>query len=193
MNDRSRAAACRATATTCTSRPSARPTRRWSCSVTAPAATTAIWFQQVPGVRARLPRRHVGPTRLRPLDEPPRAREPAHRDGRPARDPRSPRASSARTSSGQSMGGWAAMGLAVAHGDRVRSLVLADTLGGIPIDGWWKRGRDSRRATGRSIIPRSRTTSASATRSARTSTCRSAGSVAIRSPIRRRCCARWAT
>jgi 3-oxoadipate enol-lactonase len=39
---------------------------------------------------------------------------------------------------GQSMGGWAAMGLAVAHGDRVRSLVLADTLAGIPIDGWWK-------------------------------------------------------
>jgi 3-oxoadipate enol-lactonase len=40
---------------------------------------------------------------------------------------------------GQSMGGWAAMGLAVEHGDRVRSLVLADTLGGIPIEGWWKR------------------------------------------------------
>lgn len=39
---------------------------------------------------------------------------------------------------GQSMGGWAALGLAVAHGDRVRSLVLADTLGGIPIRGWWK-------------------------------------------------------
>ena len=37
------------------------------------------------------------------------------------------------------MGGWAAMGLAVAHGDRVRSLVLADTLAGIPIEGWWKR------------------------------------------------------
>jgi len=29
------------------------------------------------------------------------------------------------------------MGLAIAHGDRVRSLVLADTLGGIPVDGWW--------------------------------------------------------
>ena len=39
---------------------------------------------------------------------------------------------------GQSMGGWAALGLAVAHRDRVRSLVLADTLGGIPIEGWWK-------------------------------------------------------
>src|ERR1700689_3266439 len=39
---------------------------------------------------------------------------------------------------GQSMGGWAAMGLAVAHGERARSLVLADTIGGIPVDGWWK-------------------------------------------------------
>ena len=39
---------------------------------------------------------------------------------------------------GQSMGGWAALGLAVAHGDRLQSLVLADTLAGIQIDGWWK-------------------------------------------------------
>lgn len=39
---------------------------------------------------------------------------------------------------GQSMGGWAALGLALAHGDRVQTLVLADTLGGIPVDGWWK-------------------------------------------------------
>ena len=39
---------------------------------------------------------------------------------------------------GQSMGGWAALGLALAHADRVRSLVLADTIGGIAIDGWWK-------------------------------------------------------
>jgi 3-oxoadipate enol-lactonase len=39
---------------------------------------------------------------------------------------------------GQSMGGWAALGLAIAHGDRVRSLVLADTLAGIAIEGWWK-------------------------------------------------------
>jgi pimeloyl-ACP methyl ester carboxylesterase len=38
---------------------------------------------------------------------------------------------------GQSMGGWAAMGLAVAHPERVHSLVLADTLAGIAIDGWW--------------------------------------------------------
>ncbi len=32
---------------------------------------------------------------------------------------------------GQSMGGWAVMGFALAHPERVRSLVLADTLGGI--------------------------------------------------------------
>ena len=50
-----------------------------------------IWFQQVPVFARRLPRRHVGPTRLRQLDEPQRAREPAHRDRRPARDPRPPR------------------------------------------------------------------------------------------------------
>jgi 3-oxoadipate enol-lactonase len=46
---------------------------------------------------------------------------------------------------GQSMGGWAAMGLAVAHAERVRSLVLADTLGGIPIEGWWKTAAASQR------------------------------------------------
>jgi 3-oxoadipate enol-lactonase len=38
---------------------------------------------------------------------------------------------------GQSMGGWAAMGLAIAHADRVRSLVFADTIAGIAVDGWW--------------------------------------------------------
>jgi len=38
---------------------------------------------------------------------------------------------------GQSMGGWAALGLALAHGERVCSLVLADTIAGIAIDGWW--------------------------------------------------------
>jgi pimeloyl-ACP methyl ester carboxylesterase len=32
---------------------------------------------------------------------------------------------------GQSMGGWAVMGFALAHPERVRSIVLADTLGGI--------------------------------------------------------------
>jgi pimeloyl-ACP methyl ester carboxylesterase len=32
---------------------------------------------------------------------------------------------------GQSMGGWAALGMALVHSDRVRSLVLADTIGGI--------------------------------------------------------------
>jgi pimeloyl-ACP methyl ester carboxylesterase len=46
---------------------------------------------------------------------------------------------------GQSLGGWAAMGLAVAHADRVQSLVLADTLGGIQVEGWRKA---------RSIAPR---------------------------------------
>jgi len=35
---------------------------------------------------------------------------------------------------GQSMGGWAVMGFALAHPDRVQSLVLADTLGGIYTD-----------------------------------------------------------
>jgi pimeloyl-ACP methyl ester carboxylesterase len=38
---------------------------------------------------------------------------------------------------GQSMGGWAAMGFAIAHPERVQSLVLADTLAGIAIEGWW--------------------------------------------------------
>jgi len=39
---------------------------------------------------------------------------------------------------GQSLGGWAALGLALGHADRVRSLVLADTIAGIAIPEWWK-------------------------------------------------------
>jgi len=39
---------------------------------------------------------------------------------------------------GQSLGGWAALGLALGHGERVRSLVLADTIAGIAIPDWWK-------------------------------------------------------
>src|SRR5262249_38669793 len=42
-------------------------------------------------VCARLLRRHVGSTRFRAVDEPQRARKPAHGDRRPARDPRSSR------------------------------------------------------------------------------------------------------
>ena len=59
------------------------------------------------------------------------------------------------------------MGLALAHADRVRSLVLADTLGGIPVEGWWKAALHSRRAKGRSTIPRCRTSSASRNPAAR--------------------------
>ncbi len=46
---------------------------------------------------------------------------------------------------GQSLGGWAALGLAVGHGDRVRSLVLADTIGGIAIPEWWKAAVQAQR------------------------------------------------
>ena len=40
---------------------------------------------------------------------------------------------------GQSMGGWAAMGLALDRPDLVASLVLADTLAGIPVPEWVER------------------------------------------------------
>ena len=40
---------------------------------------------------------------------------------------------------GQSMGGWAALGLTLARPDLVASLVLADTLGGIPVREWTER------------------------------------------------------
>ena len=46
---------------------------------------------------------------------------------------------------GQSLGGWAALGLAVAQPGRVRSLVLADTIGGIAIPEWWKAALQSPR------------------------------------------------
>jgi pimeloyl-ACP methyl ester carboxylesterase len=46
---------------------------------------------------------------------------------------------------GQSLGGWAALGLALDHADRVRSLVLADTIGGIAIPDWWKAARQVQR------------------------------------------------
>jgi len=40
---------------------------------------------------------------------------------------------------GQSMGGWAALGLTLARPELVSSLVLADTLGGIPVPEWTER------------------------------------------------------
>ena len=40
---------------------------------------------------------------------------------------------------GQSMGGWTVLGLALAQPNRVRSLVLADSLGGCPVSGWIDR------------------------------------------------------
>ena len=83
---------------------------------------------------------------------------------------------------GQSLGGWAAMGLALEHGDRVRSLVLADTIGGIPVEGWWKaRPVVATRRTLRSPRAR-RTNSAFGIRSARTCISRSAACAAIPTP-----------
>ena len=107
------------------------------------------------GVRTRLPRHHVGPARLRQLDEPQRAREPAHRDRRPARDPRPPRVSSARTSSASRWAAgprWASRSsTAIACGascSPTRSAASRSTDGG-------RRPRRFRRASGCSIIPRS--------------------------------------
>ena len=59
------------------------------------------------------------------------------------------------------MGGWAAMGLAIAHRERVQSLVLADTFAGIPSTAGGTRPPSIAPRVGRSTIPRSRTTSAS--------------------------------
>jgi 3-oxoadipate enol-lactonase len=47
---------------------------------------------------------------------------------------------------GQSMGGWAAMGLTLDRPELVASLVLADTLGGIPVQEWIERRALPRRA-----------------------------------------------
>ena len=47
---------------------------------------------------------------------------------------------------GQSMGGWAAMGLTLDRPELVASLVLADTLGGIPVPEWVERRSLPRRA-----------------------------------------------
>jgi 3-oxoadipate enol-lactonase len=46
---------------------------------------------------------------------------------------------------GQSLGGWAALGLAVGNAERVRTLVLADTIGGIAIPEWWKAAVQAQR------------------------------------------------
>jgi pimeloyl-ACP methyl ester carboxylesterase len=46
---------------------------------------------------------------------------------------------------GQSLGGWAALGVALRHRDRVGSLVLADTIGGIAIPDWWKAAVQAQR------------------------------------------------
>lgn len=40
---------------------------------------------------------------------------------------------------GQSMGGWTALGFTLAQPERVVSLVLADTLGGCPVEPWFAR------------------------------------------------------
>ena len=40
---------------------------------------------------------------------------------------------------GQSMGGWTATGFTIAHPDRVRSLTLANSIGGVTVDAWQAR------------------------------------------------------
>jgi 3-oxoadipate enol-lactonase len=47
---------------------------------------------------------------------------------------------------GQSMGGWAALGLALSRPEVVATLVLADTLGGLPVQEWVERRSLPRRA-----------------------------------------------
>ena len=111
-----------------------RPTRRSSCSVTARAAITRSGSN-----RCR---------RSRPTTASSRGTSAASACRRTATASRIPRTATTDLLAildhlgverahvvGQSLGGWAALGLAIAHADRVRSLVLADTLGGIPIDG----------------------------------------------------------
>ena len=54
-------------------------------------------------------------------------------------------ASNARTSSASRSAGGRRSGLAIDHADRVRSLVLADTIGGIAIEEWWKAAVQAQR------------------------------------------------
>ena len=132
-----RTASCRVTATTCTSSVTAQPTRRWSCWGTARAAITASGSSKCRSSRpttASSPGTSVASVSPRTLTGT-RTRARRRNDLLAILDHLG--AERAHVV-GQSMGGWAAMGLAVEHADRVRSLVLADTLAGIPIEGWWK-------------------------------------------------------
>ena len=151
-----------------------------------------IWFQQVP-VFARDYRVVTWDQRgFGTLDEPQRPREPAHRDRRPARDPRPPRrrARARRRPVDGRLGRDGPRGRARRSRAQPRARRHA------------RRHRDRRmveggrvgRATRGPVQPSRarRTTSASGTRNARTSTCRSAGCAGIRTPTRRSCCARWA-
>ena len=132
----------------------ARPMRRWSCSVTARAGTTGSGSS-----RCRCSRATTASSRgTNAASASPRTTTVSRTRAPPTSDLLAildhldiERAHVV----GQSMGGWAALGLAVAHGDRVRSLVLADTLAGIPIDGWWKTAAAVAARGTRSITPRS--------------------------------------